>query len=413
MVDAMPMVRLNSGCEMPQVGLGTWKATSGVVRGAVLNALRCGYRHIDCAAVYENEREVGEAIREAIAEGIVDRESLFITSKLWNTHHAAADVPKACEQSLRNLRVSYLDLYLIHWPVTGVDAPALSPPTSETWQAMENLVDAKRVRSIGVSNFSRRKLRELCNGARVQPAVNQVELHPMWRQVRARLRPERPARSLGRRGCDRISRSLLPPSIAREASGRAWCESCASGRARTRATSAAERAKARRPRHRSRGRPAQLRSHDTRAAPTGCLPWPVPPLPRRTQDALLEAAQSLGVHLTAYSPLGSTDSASMFKHAGGSLLTHPTVMQAASSAGKSPAQVLIRWAIQRGTSVVPKSVKPERLQSNIDVLTWELSPEQMKALNSIEPQQRLLTGSSFLSEAGPYRTLAQLWDEDE
>jgi alcohol dehydrogenase (NADP+) len=175
----MMQIHLRSGFTMPQLGMGTWKpdVDEGTIHGAVFEAIRCGYRHIDCAANYGNECEIGSAIRDAD----VDRESLFITSKLWNDAHAAADVEKACRQSLSDLGLEYLDLYLIHWPVAEGADPR--PSIEETWRAMEALVDAGLVRTIGVSNFSITKLRALCDKARLPPAVNQVELHPLWRQA--------------------------------------------------------------------------------------------------------------------------------------------------------------------------------------------------------------------------------------
>lgn len=169
---------------MPVVGLGTWKSPPGEVKAAVKHALRTGYRHLDCARIYKNEKEVGEGIAESIREGVVQREQIWVTSKLWNSDHAAANVAKACAATLEDLQLDYLDLYLVHWPVTGEAGPSLSPPMSETWAAMEKLVAEGKVRSIGVSNFSLKKLRDMAPYAKIMPAVNQVELHPLLRQVR-------------------------------------------------------------------------------------------------------------------------------------------------------------------------------------------------------------------------------------
>lgn len=182
---------------MPALGLGTWKSEPGAVGAAVREALRLGYRHLDCAAIYGNEQEIGAALAAALeAEGgapALRRDGLWITSKLWNDAHAAADVRPALLATLRALRLDALDLYLIHWPVVhrrGVRGPQsaadLLPlervPLRETWAALEELVDEGLCRHVGVSNFSAVKLRQLLRSARIRPAVLQVELHPYLQQ---------------------------------------------------------------------------------------------------------------------------------------------------------------------------------------------------------------------------------------
>lgn len=296
---------LSSGYRIPTIGLGTGRISADAAEASVSCALQNGYLHLDCASNYKNESGVGIAIRKAIEDGIVARESLFVTSKLWNHQHAAGDVPIALEQTLHDLGLEYLDLYLIHWPITDTRPPALMPTLRETWGAMEELVDRGLVRSIGVSNFSARKLQELCAFARIRPAVNQVELHPLFRQ-----------------------------------------------------------------------------------------------------DRLLEVAAELGVHLTAYSPLGSHSLSN-------ALLEHPTVCSVASALGRTPAQVVLRWALQRGCSAIPKSVTPSRIASNRCVDSWALSAEQMALLSTLGPQTRCMDGARFLNPHGPYASPTQLWDEEE
>lgn len=172
---------LFSGATMPSIGLGTWQSDPGVVGAAVKDALALGYRHIDCAAIYANEAEIGAAFDDVLG-GDVRREDVFVTSKLWNTMHAAADVATALQKTLADLRLGYLDLYLVHWPVVQDGDGALRPlegiPVAETWQALEACVDAGLVKDIGVSNFSVAKLKRLLTTARIKPSVNQVERHP-------------------------------------------------------------------------------------------------------------------------------------------------------------------------------------------------------------------------------------------
>ncbi|EUC28825.1 hypothetical protein COCCADRAFT_40703 [Bipolaris zeicola 26-R-13] len=182
---------LNTGAQIPALGFGTWQAKPGEVEQAVETALKAGYRHIDCAAIYRNEVEVGHGIRRSG----VPRSQIFITGKLWNTKHAPEDVEAALNQSLRDLGVEYLDLFLMHWPVAfngkqgkwfplrddGVfDLVDIDPAT--TYKAMENLLSTGKVRAIGVSNFTINRLKDLLSKTNVVPAVNQIEAHPYLQQ---------------------------------------------------------------------------------------------------------------------------------------------------------------------------------------------------------------------------------------
>ncbi|XP_029295444.1 aldo-keto reductase family 1 member A1-A [Cottoperca gobio] len=189
-------VTLSSGQRMPVIGLGTWKSAPGQVKQAVLAALDCGYRHIDCAAAYSNEQEVGEALSIRVGSGkALRRDEVFITSKLWNTKHDQADVEEACRSSLAHLGLSYLDLYLIHWPMAFQRGKELMPRREdgsvcysdthyrETWAAMESLVDKGLVKAIGLSNFNARQTDDIISMARHAPVVNQVECHPYLSQA--------------------------------------------------------------------------------------------------------------------------------------------------------------------------------------------------------------------------------------
>ncbi|MEZ5951577.1 MAG: aldo/keto reductase [Planctomycetaceae bacterium] len=199
----MRTISLVNGHEMPSVGLGMWKVDPADVPELIEHAVERGYRHFDNACDYGNEAQVGEGLRRVLGSGRCRREDLWITSKLWNTYHAPEHVRPAVEKSLRDLQLGYLDLYLIHFPISQkyvpidhryppgwlYDPAAATPrmefspvPIVETWRAMEELVDQGLVRQIGISNFGTSLIRDLLASARIRPAVLQVEMHPYLTQ---------------------------------------------------------------------------------------------------------------------------------------------------------------------------------------------------------------------------------------
>lgn len=192
----VPKVKLRSGDEIPMVGLGTFgsdRYSNEEIANAVKVAIRMGYRHIDCAAVYQNEKEIGAAIAELMAEGTVTREDLWITGKVWNDCHR--EVEKSCRESLNDLGIDYFNLYLVHWPFPNYHAPGVGPdarnPDSkpfsveeymDTWTQMETLVDKGMVKNIGTSNMTIPKFEATLPLMRILPAANEMELHPCFQQ---------------------------------------------------------------------------------------------------------------------------------------------------------------------------------------------------------------------------------------
>ena len=319
----MNMLAFSNGDQMPIVGLGTWKSTPGEVYAAVREAVRIGYRHIDCAMVYGNEVEIGNAIRDAIAEGQVTRQELWITSKLWCDAHGRENVATALKKTLNDLGLAYLDLYLIHWPIAlrpGAGFPrapadflsSAEAPIQATWEGMEAAVHAGLARHIGVSNFSVKKLRDLIAQCTIKPEVDQVELHPLLQQ------PE-----------------------------------------------------------------------------------------------LVAFCASQGIHLTAWAPLGSPDRPAMVKKPDAPvLLDNPVINSIAQRRGCTPAQVLIAWHAQRGISTIPKSVTPSRLRENLAAAEIKLSQADMEQIAGLNQNYRLLDGSFWVLEGGPW-TLQSIWDSPQ
>ncbi|WP_411721118.1 aldo/keto reductase [Mycetocola sp.] len=266
MFSDLPALALNDGHTIPQLGLGLYKVPEGSVVDVVTTAIDAGYRHLDTAALYANERGVGEGIRRS---GI-DRDELFVTTKVWNSDHGFDSTMRAFELSMDLLGLDVLDLYLIHWPAPTQDRYV------ETWRALERLQTEGRVTSIGVSNFHPHHLDRLFAETGIVPAVNQIELHP-WL-------PQREARAF----------------------------------------------------------------HD-----------------------------SNGIVTEAWSPL-----------ARGGILNNPTLDLIAEKHGVSPARVVIRWHLQLGNVVIPKSMTPSRIAENIDVFGFELDDVDLAGIATLASGER-------------------------
>ena len=320
MPSAVPKLPVTPKSAPPAVGLGLWKIDRADTAGMVEEALRVGYRHLDSACDYGNEVEAGVGIRSGLAAGVCRREDLWVTSKLWNTYHDPRHVRAAAERSLRDLGLDYLDLYLVHFPIAQrfvpfeeryppgwIHDPTASPPRmemvnvplAETWGAMEELIWAGIVRRIGVCNCSTALLRDLLAGARIPPAVLQVELHPLL-----------------------------------------------------------------------------------------------------AQEKLLRFCREQGIAVTAFSPLGAPSYVPLgMARPEESLLDHPLIRDTASACGRTPAQVLLRWGVQRGTSVIPKTSRRERLKENLDLFDFTLTGPQMAAISALDRGQRFNDPGVFCEAA--------------
>ncbi len=261
-MSTVPTIRLNDGNAMPQFGYGVWRVTNEEAASAVNEAIKAGYRSIDTAAIYGNEEGVGEAISSTS----VTRDELFITTKVWNDRHGYDSTLQAFDESLARLKLDFVDLYLIHWPVAGSEAYL------DTWRALIKLKQDGRAKSIGVSNFLVPHLQRLIDETGVTPAVNQIELHPRFQQK-------------------------------------------------------------------------ELRAFH----------------------------QANGIATESWSPLGQ-----------GTLLNDETLVAIGRKYGKTPAQVILRWHLDNGLIVIPKSVTPSRMRENIDVFDFELDADDLRAIEKLD-----------------------------
>lgn len=399
------VLRLRTGAMMPAVGLGVWKIPKDVCAEAVVSAIRQGYRHIDSACDYGNEVEVGEGIRRAIAEGIVTRDELWVTSKLWNTYHAKEHVEPACRRTLSDLGLDYVDLYLVHFPIALKYVPfetryppewiydpscaepkmeLVHVPIQETWSAMEGLVSQGLAKNIGVCNFNVAGVRDLLSYATVPPAVLQVELHPYNQQP-----------NLVRYCAEQditVRIRIIPPHIANPAT------------ASPHQPKAARALKGLVSPHPLPVPPVSS-SHPTLASNLLGL---APPSPHHLVGGWLLASQitltlTLTLQVTGFSPLGSSSYVELgMATPTDSALTDPTIVSLADAKGVSPAQLILKWGLQRGLSIIPKSTKPERLAQNLDLEGVELSDDDMKTMAALDKGRRFNDPGDFCQGMGAF-----------
>ena len=321
-------IKVGNG-HMPAVGLGLWKIDQQVAAQAVFEAIEVGYRHLDSACDYGNERQVGDGMRQAIDTGLCQRDELWITSKLWNTYHEPQYVEAACRKTLDDLQTDYLDLYLIHFPIAlkYVDFDCRYPPEwffdpdapnprmeteavglHETWHAMEGLVERGLVKNIGVCNYTSALLHDLMAYATIKPALLQIESHP-----------------------------------------------------------------------------------------------------HLTQEALIRAAHNHDVQVTAFSPLGALSYVALEgANDADSVLLEPVVIAAAQRVKRTAAQVVLRWGIQRGTAIIPKTTRPQRLRENLDLFNFELHADEMAAISALNINRRFNDPGIFCESA--FNTFYPIYD---
>lgn len=311
---------LNSGRHLPSIGFGLWKVERNVAADLVVAAAKAGYRHFDSASDYGNEVESGAGLQRVLQQKICTRDQLWVTSKLWNTYHRAKHVRAALTRTLYDLQLDYLDLYLIHFPVTlefvpfetrypagwfhDPDAahPVMKPdrvPVSETWGAMEDLVKEGLVKDIGVSNFGVSLIRDLLSYASITPSVLQVELHPYL-----------------------------------------------------------------------------------------------------TQTKLLRFCAESGIAVTGFSPLGAQSYFSLgMASSSESVLADPVVLKIAERCQRTLAQTVMRWALQRGTAIVPKTSRPDRMRENLSLFDFELTEQEMQAITALNRNRRFNDPGDFCEQA--------------
>mmetsp|Transcript_58477 Transcript_58477/g.161773 ORF Transcript_58477/g.161773 Transcript_58477/m.161773 type:complete len:324 (+) Transcript_58477:43-1014(+) len=284
---------------------GFWKVPKDICADVCYRAIEAGYRRLDCACDYGNEEEVGKGIAKAIQDGICKREDLFVTSKLWNTYHKPEHVPLACQRSLKDLQLSYLDEYLIHFPIsmefvpfdkkyppewTNLDGKMVLVPQDmcATWKAMESLVDKGLVKTIGVCNFTTQLLRQILGICRIRPSTLQVELHP-----------------------------------------------------------------------------------------------------HNSQQRLIRFAHEEGMNVTAFSAFGASSYIELSMATENDIMMkHPTILALAAAHNKTPAQILIRWALERNTFPLTKTCNSDRMKENRGVLDFSLADEDMEKINNLNENRR-------------------------
>ncbi|GLJ18628.1 hypothetical protein SUGI_0331960 [Cryptomeria japonica] len=282
------------------------------IKGAVAAALEVGYRHFDTASLYGSEIALGDALKEAFQNGVVTRDEVFVTTKLWSED--LEDPVNALKTSLKNMQLEYVDLYLIHWPVHLRKGALLPVPREEdylpldmksTWQGMEQCIELSLTKAIGVSNVSSKKIECLLSYAKIFPAVNQVEMHPMWQQRKLR-----------------------------------------------------------------------------------------------------DYCSTLNIHVSAWSPLGGSPTSQCAV----SVMDHPVIKEIAEKHGKSTAQVILRWGVEQGVSVLPKSFNAGRIAENFQIFDWSLTLDDHGKISKLK-QGKISTGQKFVnSTTSPYKTIEELWD---